>query len=145
MLDGKFEARCYECNTRCCIWLCAFRKCVEDANGILEKCRDGSNWERIREVRYGVQILRLIDEIKENVNISPMALLTHESIRKTNLGTSVMMQDVPQEILGMKDVFKRVKSKIIETQSASERGKCIGIQGIGGAGKNLACTNDEQQ
>src|SRR6202022_5212063 len=98
-------------------------KCVEDANEILEICRDGSNWERIHEVEYGLQILKLKDEIKENVNISPMALLTHKSISKSNMGTSVMMQEVPQEILGMEDLFERVKSKIIEGQSVSQSGR----------------------
>jgi hypothetical protein len=100
-------------------WLGAFGKCVKDANEILEICSDGSKWERVREVRYGLQILKLKEEIKENVNISPMAL------------------DVPEKILGMKDVFKRLKSKIIATQSVNEKGKCIGIQGMGGAGKTL--------
>ena len=118
-------------------WLGAFQKCVEDANEVLEICTDGSLWDRVREVQYGRRILNLIEKIKENVNISPMAFLTHESLSKTNLGTSLMMQDVPQEILGMEDLFKKVKSKIIETKSTSEMGKCIGIQGMGGAGKTL--------
>ena len=108
-------------------WLGAFQKCVEDANEILENCRDGSNWERIREVTYGLQILKLKEEIKENVNISPMALLMHENIGKSNVGTSVMMQEVPREIFGMGDLFQRVKSKIMERLSVSQSGRCVGI------------------
>ena len=118
-------------------WLGAFQKCVEDANEVLENCRDGSNWERIREVTYGLRILKLKEEIKENVNISPMALLTHECISKSNVDTRVMMQEVPQKIFGMGDLFVRVKSKIIERQRMNQSGRCVGIQGMGGSGKTL--------
>ena len=117
-------------------WLDGFKKCLEEANEILENCRDGSNWERIREVIYGDQILKLKKEIKENVNMSPMALLTHD-ICKTDVGTSVMMQEVPQEILGMEDHFKRVKLEIIEGQSENQSGRCVGIQGMDGYEKTM--------
>ena len=117
-------------------WLDGFKKCLEEANEILENCRDGSYWEGIREVIYGDKILKLKEEIKENVNMSPMALLTHD-ICKTDVGTSVMMQEVPQEILGMENHFERLKSKIIEGQSENQNGRCVGIQGMGGSGKTL--------
>ena len=90
-------------------WLGVFQKCLEKANEILENCRDGSNWERIREVTYARQILKLKKQLEECVNLSSMVHLMHESISKSNVGTSVLMQEVPQEILGMEDHFKRVK------------------------------------
>jgi hypothetical protein len=48
-----------------------------------------------------------------------------------------MMQEVPQEIFGMWDLFQRVKSKILERQSVSQSDRCVGIQGMGGSGKTL--------
>ena len=72
------------------------------------------------------------------MNISPMAVLIHESIGKSNMGASVMMQEVLQEILG--NWGSRHKSEIqnsIETQSVNQSGRCVGIQGMGGFGKTL--------
>ncbi|KAG0598934.1 hypothetical protein M758_12G113400 [Ceratodon purpureus] len=114
-------------------WLKDFARCVGRADEILEKCKSDRSkiWERVHEVQYGAQILELKEQIRVAVSLAPMALLTLQSG-----STGGVEQIVPRKIFAMEDHFTRVKSSVLEGRK-SESNNCVGIRGMGGAGKTL--------
>jgi Leucine-rich repeat (LRR) protein len=129
-------------------WLDAFQDCVEKAGEILNKCKSDSSmiWDRAYEVKYGGKILQLKEQINSNINLASMALLAHQSA-SMGTGSCGIMQQVPGKILGMDHHFKRIKSAVIEGHRRKDSSCCVGIRGMGGAGKTLLAqmvTNDEE-
>ncbi|KAG0598935.1 hypothetical protein M758_12G113500 [Ceratodon purpureus] len=114
-------------------WLKDFARCVERADEILEKCKSDRSkiWDLAHEVQYGAQIQELKEQIRVAVSLAPMALLTLQSG-----STGGIEQSVPRKIFAMEDHFTRVKSSVLEGRK-SDSTSCVGIRGMGGAGKTL--------
>jgi Leucine-rich repeat (LRR) protein len=128
-------------------WLNSFEDCVEKAAEILEKCKSDSSiiWDRAYEVKYGCEILELNKKISENLKLAPMVQLALQSASK-NTGACGIMQQVPGKILGMDHHFKSVKCAVIDGHRR-KASSCLGIRGMGGAGKTLLAqmvNNDEE-
>jgi Leucine-rich repeat (LRR) protein len=118
-------------------WLNSFKDCVEKADEVLKKCKSDSSiiWDRAYEVQYGSEILELNKKISENLKLAPMVQLALQSASKST-GACGSMQQVPGKILGMDHHFKKVKSAVIEGHRRKAT-SCLGIRGMGGAGKTL--------
>jgi Leucine-rich repeat (LRR) protein len=128
-------------------WLNSFKDCVEKAAEIMEKCKSESSilWDRAYEVQYGCKILELNKKFSENLKLAPMVQLALQSASKST-GACGIMQQVPGKILGMDHHFKSVKSAVIEGHRR-KASSCLGIRGMGGAGKTLLAqmvNNDEE-
>jgi hypothetical protein len=129
-------------------WLSAFEDCVEKADEVQKKYKSDSSsiWERGYEVKYGREILELNNKISENIKLAPMAHLALQSESKST-GACGITQHVPDKILGMDNHFKKMRSAVTEGHRRKDSSCCVGVRGMGGAGKTLLAqmvNNDEE-
>jgi hypothetical protein len=129
-------------------WVEAFKDCVKKGDEVLKKCQSDSStiWKRAYEVKYGNEILKLKDEISGMCNKTSLAHFASEVATITTSPCGII-QEVPGKILGMDHHFKSVKLAVIEGHRRKDSSCCVGVRGMGGAGKTLLAqmvNNDEE-